>query len=196
MKILKEGDRSAALAEGRGRVGIVYEYRDITLDSGVRVRNVLVGVDEETGEVLTIPAQSAPKIRSAREGLKDATFTVRLPSELDDLLWLVSDHFRVNPSKFTPALIRFYLDEATEKPGLARRLVRLAEGPLARQKLTQKVTLRTRSRLLEKVRTIAERNDSTQSDLVRGAVIAAKEDVIDGKAKRRADRLRSLAAAV
>ena len=30
-------------------------------------RNVLVGVDPEAGEVLTVPAQSTPRLKAARE---------------------------------------------------------------------------------------------------------------------------------
>jgi len=68
MKILREGDRGYALAPERGRVEIVYEYRMVELEkSNATVRNVLVGVDAETGEVLTVPAQSTPELKEARE---------------------------------------------------------------------------------------------------------------------------------
>ena len=68
MKNLPEGDRGYALAPERGRVEIVYEYRAIELEkSKATVRNVLVGVDTETGEVLTVPTQSTPKLKAARE---------------------------------------------------------------------------------------------------------------------------------
>ncbi|WP_425154535.1 hypothetical protein [Candidatus Palauibacter sp.] len=67
MKMLREGDCGYALAPGRGRVKVVYEYRTIQLEkSDATVRDVLVGVDAETGEVLTVPAQSTPKLKAAR----------------------------------------------------------------------------------------------------------------------------------
>lgn len=196
MEILKEGDRGMALTRERGRVAVVYRYRDLELDSGVKVKNVLVGVDEETDEVLTVPAQSTPKIKRSRDKLKDRTFSVRLPSELDDVLWLVADHFEVNPAKFSPALLRFYLDEAIDNPALVRRLRKLSRRPIARCEFRQKVTLRTRSELIERLKSVAEESDVTRSDLVRGAVIAAKEDVLDGRAKRRTANLKSVAAAI
>ena len=69
MKILREGDRGYALAPERGRVEIVYEYRTVALEkSKATVRNVLVGVDAETGEVLTVPAQSTPKLKGSHVG--------------------------------------------------------------------------------------------------------------------------------
>ena len=68
MKIFREGDRGYALAPERGRVEIVYEYRTVELEkSKSTVGNVLVGVDTETGEVLTVPAQSTPKLKAATE---------------------------------------------------------------------------------------------------------------------------------
>ena len=74
MEILREGDRGYALAPERGRVEIVYDYRTIELErSKATVRNVLVGVDTETGEVLTVPAQSTPKLKAARDAKTRST---------------------------------------------------------------------------------------------------------------------------
>jgi hypothetical protein len=47
MKIIEEGTRGVALAPERGKVPVVFEYRDLTLDSGVVVKDVLVGVAAE-----------------------------------------------------------------------------------------------------------------------------------------------------
>lgn len=80
MKTLREGDRAYALAPERGRVEIVYEYRAVELEkSKATVSNVLVGVDAETGEVLTVPAQSTPKLKAAREAKKKEVKSVRTP---------------------------------------------------------------------------------------------------------------------
>jgi len=80
MKILKEGDRSVAIAPGRGKVPVIYRYQDLRLDSGVTVKDVLVGVAEGTGEVLTIPAQSAPRIKLARSRAKEERFPSGSPA--------------------------------------------------------------------------------------------------------------------
>jgi len=196
MKILREGDRGVAIAPARGRVPVVYRYQNLELDSGVVVRDVLVGVDEETGEVLSIPAQSTPKIKSARQKSKEETFSVRIPCELDDILWLVSDEFGANPSKFGPALIRYYLNEASENASLARRLKRLSSEGLAQRKCASKLTLRSDQIFLRRINEVGKRQHASRSDLVRGAVVAAKEDVFGGKAKRRLKQLRAIADAV
>ena len=197
MRILQEGDRGSALSPTRGQVQIVYEYRDIELESGISVRDVLVGVDATTGEMLTLPAQSTPKIKRARDGAKEQVLTARMPHELDDVLLLVSEHFSVSPAKFSPALIRFYLDEATHDSRLANRLLSLASGRLASARRSSRITVRCGAQLLERLSTlVADLDGASQSDLIRGAIVAAKEDVLEGRTSRRSGRLRAVAAAV
>ncbi len=198
MKILREGDRGYALAPKRGRVEVVYEYRPIELEqTGVTVPNVLVGVDVETGEVLTIPAQSTPKLKAARDARKETVMSVRVPRELDDVLRLVAEHYRVRPEQFTPALIRYYLAAATSNEALARRLGKLSTNRLARGALKENIRLRVRRDLHESVSLIAANTEGVnRSDLVRGAILAAGQDVLDGRARRRERELEAVAQAV
>jgi hypothetical protein len=173
MKIIEEGTRGVALAPGRGKVPVIFEYRDLTLDSGGVVRDVLVGVAEDTGEILTVPAQSTPRIKLARLAVKNEAFSVRIPLELNDVLWGVSHELGSNPTKFNSALIRFYLHEATGIRVMARRLKRLSTSDLAAKSSKTKLTLRSDSDLLHRVKQVEDREGVSRSDLVRGAVIAA-----------------------
>jgi hypothetical protein len=196
MKIIEEGTRGVALAPERGKVPVVFEYRDLTLDSGLVVRDVLVGVAEDTGEILSIPAQSTPRIRLARQAVKHETFSVRIPLELNDVLWGVSYELGANPTKFNSALIRFYLREAADHHTMARRLKELSATALAGRAAKARLTLRSDAELLDRVRRVEEREGLSRSDLVRGAVLAAKEDVFDRPRKRRIAQLRAIAEAV
>lgn len=196
MKIIEEGTRGVALAPGRGKVSVVFEYRDLTLDSGVVVKDVLVGVADGTGEILTIPSQSSPRIKLARQSAKEETFSVRIPFELNDVLWGVAHQLGANPTKFNSALIRFYLHEATDSQPMARRLKRLSASALAAKSARSKLTLRSGSELLARVKQVEEREGVSRSELVRGAVIAMKEDVFDRPRKRRLAQLRAIAEAV
>ena len=198
MKILQEGDRGYALAPERGRVEVVYEYRSIELEkTGLRVKNVLVGVDIETGEVLTIPAQSTPKLKAARDSRKVVVMSVRVPRELDDVLGLVAEHYGSKPAQFTPALIRYYLTAAASNAGLVRRLSKLSRSRLAQGKSKENLRLRVRKDLHESVHEMASGIDGVnKSDLVRGAILAAKEDILEGRAHRREKELEAVASAV
>jgi hypothetical protein len=52
MRIGQEGDRGIALEPGRGKVPVAYKDQELVLDSGVTVKDVLVGVAQGTDEVL------------------------------------------------------------------------------------------------------------------------------------------------
>ena len=196
MRIYKEGEHAIALAEGRGRVPIVYRYRDFRLRSGVVVSDVLVGVDQESDEILMIPPQSTPKIKAARDKTKEKVLSVRIPCELDDMLGVVSDHLNTSPRRFTAALVRYYLAAATENASLARRLSRLSKSDLAQSRCRSMLKLRSETGFLETVKELGRRQQISTTDMVRGAVVAAFEDVVENKAARRAKELRSIASAV
>jgi hypothetical protein len=86
---------------------------------------------------------------------------------------------------------------ATEQPGLARRLARLSQEPLAQGRLAGRINVRCEARLIAELdRIVAEVGQVNQSDLVRGVIMAAKEDVLDGRAKSRSLQLEAVAAAV
>lgn len=198
MRILRAGDVGTAIAPGRGQVRVVYEYRTVHLDeSDVEVRDVLVGVDAETGEILTFPQQSTPKLKAARDERKDETLPVRLPAQLFDVLGLLADFYGVQQRKLTPALIRMYLTEATGRRQFANRLVRLSKTRLAEGSPKRSLKVRSGQLLLDRVDKLAGEIDGTsRSDFVRGAIIAAKQDVFDDYAPRRAERLEAVARAV
>ncbi len=193
MRILREGDAGVALAKGRGRVAVVYTYRDFELESGTRVKNVLLGVDPITDEVLVVPAQSTAKIRAARSS-KDETVEARISAELEDVIALIADRYDANPKKIGPAIVRYYIGRASESPRLEGRLKRLAGSSLA--ECTKRVAwkVRLRSDQAAWLHQLADQDQSvTQSDLVRGILVAAKEDVLDSSTPSR--RTRELEAA-
>ncbi len=196
MKILHEGQRGTALApDGRGWVPITYRYRSVRLEeTGVDVPNVLVGVDDESDEILVIPNQSTPRLKAARHQVKEETIQVKIPHELDDVLVLIADAFNAPAKKFTPALMRYYLFEATESLRLCNRLVRLSERRLASGKTGARLSFRSSSELEQRIRAAAEQcAGGNVSALARGAILAAKEDLVDGKSRPRTEVLRAVA---
>ncbi len=199
MKILREGDRGVALArDGRGWVPITYSYRTVRLEkSGVDVPNVLVGVDDGSDEVLVIPSQSTPRLKSARDGVKDEVYQVRIPHELDDVLVVLADLFGATPAKFTPAILRYYLAEACESPKLAGRLVRLSSDPLASGRAAAKLSFRASAGFAHCMRRAVETTEgASTSVLARGAIVAAKEDLLDGRNRSRREKLQAVAKAL
>jgi hypothetical protein len=179
MKILREGDTGVALAPGRGKVPVVYRYQDYDLDSGVRVKNVLLGIDPETGEVLTVPAQSTAKIKAARSA-KDQTVEARISAELQDVIALIAAHFETSPQRVGPAVVRYYIGKASDSPRLERRLKRLSTSTLAQLQKRVAWKVRMRPEYASWLAEVTSADETvTPSDILRGILVAAKEDVLD-----------------
>lgn len=186
-----------ALAEGRGRVEVEYRYQELELDSGVRVPDVLVGVDPDTGRVLTVPAQSEPRIQEARIAVKEEVLEVRVPRPLEDILELLAHRYGARVSRFAPALIRYYLARAAREPELVTRMARLAGSELAGGRRVGRLRVRCRPDVVESTDGLLEGLEGvSRSDLVRGAILAAKEDLLDGGDRPTERSVRAIAAAV
>lgn len=198
MRILREGEREEGLCpacEAWRRIG--YEYRTIHLEeSDVDVEGVLVGVCEACGEVVSVPPQSTPRLREARSA-KEHALEARIPRHLDDLVFVLAEQLGASPTALRGAIVRYYLNEVRRKPTTARRVERLSRSELAHGRCDTRISVRLDRGLWEAAWAAAETVGLTShADLVRGALVAAKEDVIDGRATARRRDLERLAAAI
>ena len=185
MHLYREGDQSEAICHAcRRRVGTRFAVRTVRLpETGIEVHDVLAAVCDECGGVAAIPAQSAPKLREARERRKAEELEARIPSHLDDVVHLLSDHFAAAVASFRPSLLRFYLREVASDEALAA-------SELAQGRARARVSLRAPEGLLRDVRERArEAGIGSDADLIRGILLAAKEDVLEGGAPERRMRL-------
>ena len=192
MHLYREGDRSEAICHAcEKRVTTHFAVRTLHLpESGIDVPDVLAAVCNECGGVAAIPAQSAPKLREARERRKAEELEARIPSHLDDVVHLLSDHYAAPVASFRPSLLRFYLREVASDAELAGRVKTLAGSELAQGRARARVSLRAPEGLLRDVRGRArEVGIASDADLIRGILLAAKEDVLEGAAPERRLRL-------
>ena len=120
-----------------------------------------------------------------------------MPRELDDVLHLVADRYRVAPRQFAPAVIRYYLTLARVDADMARRLNTLSRSRLATGRCRKDLRLRMPPELLAWLRDVAVATEgANRSAMVRGAIVAAKEDVLDDRARQRQRHLEAIARAV
>lgn len=160
------------------------------------VAGVLMGVCDRCDNIVTIPAQSTPRIREARVPLKEEQLEARIPSHLEDVIYLLARDFAAPVQAFRPAVLRFYLAELMRDPALAERVRLLAESDLADAPARTRVSLRVPAELLEDARSAARAAGiARDSDLVRGLLLAAKEDVLDRCHPERIARLSGAAQA-
>jgi hypothetical protein len=192
MHLFREGDRSEAICHAcEKRVKTQFAVRTVRLaETGLDVPDVLAAVCDECGGVAAIPAQSAPKLKEARERRKAEELEARIPSHLDDVVHLLSDHFAAAVASFRPSLLRFYLREVASDADLADRVKVLAGSDLAQGRARARVSLRAPEGLLRDVRGRARQAGiASDADLIRGILLAAKEDVLEGGAPERRMRL-------
>ncbi len=192
MHLYREGDRSEAICHAcEKRVTTTFAVRAVHLaETGLDVPDVLAAVCDECGGVAAIPAQWAPRLKEARERRKAEELEARIPSHLDDVVHLLSDHFAAAVASFRPSLLRFYLREVASDADLADRVKVLAGSELAQGRARARVSLRAPEGLLRDVRGRARQAGiASDADLIRGILLAAKEDVLEGGAPERRMRL-------
>jgi hypothetical protein len=192
MHLWKEGDTSEAVCPAcEKRVATRFAVRRYTLqESGVEVPDLLVAVCAECDGIAAIPAQSSPRLKEARERRKAESLEAKIPSHLDDVIHLLAERFRAAVAAFRPDLLRFYLGEVISDALFAARVKALSGSDLAEGRARMRISLRAPEDMLEAAR---ERARSvgilTDADLIRGILVAAKEDVLDGLTPERSLRL-------
>lgn len=196
MRFIQEGDTGSALCPACAeRVPIRYEYRTFRLEkSSVDVKNVLLGVCGQCDEPVTVPAQSSAKLKAARRK-KEETVEARVPRVLEDLAYAIAAEVGTSATEFHNQLVRYYLLEIGEKSETARRVAKLANTELARSKKEARISVRVDASVLERAMERASKEGvESQSDLVRGLLLAGAQDVLQGRASRRRRELEKIAA--
>lgn len=216
MKVYTEGDRSAGICEScRARVATRMEYRDYTPPGWtVTVPDVLLGVCERCGGVVSVPHQSTHKINRYREATPRLMkpLAVRVPRQLDEALGLVGSTLGGPSQLVLPAVIRFYLAQVAASDRVAalvkarcddfqgtgksdtRIIVRVAPGQLdGIVPAMRRVGIRNKAELLRGVVGLAARDcgivSSRSTDPARG-------EVADEWAKQRRAILEGMASAL
>ena len=164
--------------------------------SGIDVPGALLDVCDRCDSIVGIPAQTTPRLREARVPLKEEQLEARIPTHLEDVIYLLAHEFAAPVQAFRPAVLRYYLAELMRDPTLAERVRLLATSDLADAPARARISLRVPTELLEDARAAARAAGiAKDSDMVRGLLLAAKEDVLDRRHPERIQRLSGAAQA-
>lgn len=165
-------------------------------ERGIDVLGVLLDICERCDQVATIPNQSTLRMLEARVPLKEEQLEARVPTHLEDVIYMLAWEFAAPVPAFRPAVLRFYLAELMRDPTLGERVRLLAASDLADAPARARVSLRVPAELLEDARAAARAAGiAKDSELVRGLLLAAKEDVLDRRHPERIQRLSGAAQA-
>lgn len=196
--LLHQGDRGEALCpECKGWRETEFVYRTVRLTpSGTAVPDVLAGVCLTCGTIATIPQQSAPKLREALAPAP-TRIDVRIPKELRDLIGMIAAELDADPEAFAGSVLRYYFAQLSADKRLARRIGRLANSRAASGTPGGRIALRLSKPMLEAALASVTRTHAgvDQSALVRGVLVAAKEDFLERPVPTRQADLRAIALA-
>jgi hypothetical protein len=196
-KFWRAGDRSRAICEDCGLVETRFEYRTYPLQTPrVDVPGVLVAVCSACDRTVAVPYQSSPRLNEARKAA-EAPLEARIPRHLEDVLAVVATHYGRNDSEFRGVILRYYLHALGESDALARHVRELAAGELARGTADERLSIKVHQAVLARAwETARNAGVRSKTDMVKGAIIAAAEDLDSAEGKERRETLAEMAASV
>jgi hypothetical protein len=110
---------------------------------------------------------------------------------------MLADRFHVESESFISSLVRYYLSEIKRDSRFRKRVARLSNDRIATTGTKKQKTLRIQPGLLNDAEEqMRELGIQQTSDIVRGIIVAAKEDVLDHGAPSRESQLKQIAEAV
>lgn len=191
-RFLSAGDRSRAICPAcKAMRETVYEYRAVPLErSKVTVPNVLVGVCTTCDATVSLPAQSTPRLREARERtMKEQN--ARIPLELEDRLNVIAQELDFRPAPFKGALCRYALFRVAGDRKFAQLVWKNARSPGAKGTPGAKVKFRAEDALPQAAMAAAQEvGIEDLSSILRGAILTVSE--LLGTPKERGAMLQDL----
>jgi len=176
----------------------VCALRSVTLEvTGTVADDVLVVVCPHCGETVSIPAQSEPRLKLAREFAALEKIPARLTQSALDALSVIADRLHTSESLLRSRLFTYYLHRVVVDRRVAARLSRGVDGTLARGTKPRRIEVRVRAALFEAAWPQAQRAGiATKGDLVAGIIALALEDLSGRGDERRAADLQAIAESI
>lgn len=190
------GDTSVGICRTcRARVATTFATRPVRMEeTGVTVPDVLVDICDRCGTTVSIPQQSVPRLKAAREQ-RDAKLQGRVTRKLSDVLWLVADALGGQPRDVNGLLVRYYLVQIGNHALAARQIARLAHGALTNGRKTDRIEARVSSPILASALAAVKRAGvQSETELLQGIIGQAAADVLDNRSLKRRTELQRLAA--
>lgn len=197
MRIVKEGDKRQVMCHNCGRTAATYLLRDVNFsDRSGSVKNILAAVCDKCHEVVSVPAQSTPKIKAEYDRVR-ASVEVRVPAHFLDILNVATQ--KINPDlddRFNRTLILYYIHALNlghyEQSGLSSYL----DDDFAKAKASKRISLKINTNQLAEINQIMEKqNLSKNTDVIKAVILKIHRDIIQDDKPEALIELRNVAAA-
>ncbi|WPD76542.1 hypothetical protein OGM23_04045 [Dickeya fangzhongdai] len=197
MRIVKEGDKRQVICHNYGRSEATYLLRDVDFDdnSGT-VKNILAAVCDKCHEVVSIPAQSTPKIKAEYKKTK-APLEVRVPAHYLDVLNIATQ--KINPEldeSFNRYLVLYYIHALSTGHYALQGLSDLLIADFAKAKASKMLSMRVNASQLAALNSImSAQHLKKNTDVIKAVILKINEDIVQNKGPEKLTELRNVAAA-
>ena len=189
MKIYKKGDKSKAICESCKKiVPTTFDTRSVPLSSGKgSVDDILCATCDHCGMVVSIPQQSAPRIReSIRKERKP--IEVRLPRHLLDILYLAGDKFKLgDPERLKDSIIRYYIGLASTNNKMVKNIKSHSASDFAKGS-GSRLSLKVNDAKSSKFDDLRGKTSLNKTQLMKGIILQINDEILqDPKAGKIAE---------
>lgn len=174
-----------------------FALRDVPLGATVSdATDVLVAVCNACQSITSIPPQSEPRLKAARERSADERLSARVPRSAEDALMWIADQLEAPDAALRSRLFTFYLRQMASEPALAKLVREQAHGVFALGVRPYRLDVRVRSEVLGPALRIAQANGVSASDLAIGVIGVAANDMRSGSSNTRRSALEIIASSL
>ncbi|CAG9000287.1 MAG: hypothetical protein CENE_02281 [Candidatus Celerinatantimonas neptuna] len=197
MKIVKEGDKRQVICPTCGLSHATYVLRDIDFsDHSGTVKNVLAGVCDTCGQVVSLPKQSTAKVRAEYNKVKTPV-ELRIPAHFLDILTLASH--RIDPTlteSFNKPLVLYYLHALSSGRYPATNLSELLHSDLAKAKSSKRLSFKLNDKSLSDIESLMEKQGlKNNAEVFKSLILRINEDIVQSETPPHIHELRNFAAA-
>ncbi len=193
MKIYKEGEKSRALCSHcKEVVPTTFKVRDVPFSSGKgQAKDILVAICDSCDKLVSVPQQSAPRIREQRKKLV-RSIEARVPKHLYDMLLVSYDEMGIDSSDKVAPIVRYYINEYKmnfRKSDFAK----IINSEHIKGKASERVSIKLSESLFVEFNKLKEKMGISTTDLIKTFMLRFYDDIIEKKqTARQMDKLKSI----
>lgn len=193
MKIFKVGEKSKGICgKCESLVPTTFSICSVPLSSGkARIDDILASTCDHCGHVVSIPQQSAPRIKESLN-TKKHSIEARLPRHLLDILLLATDSFDIgNPELLKDSLIRYYIAVAESDKAMMKNIKKYSQSDFAKGS-SFRLSLKVNDTIFECFEHIREKTSLTKTQILKGIILQINEDILQKPLKKRLNELQKI----
>ena len=197
MRIVKEGDTRQVICPTCGRGEATYLLRDVDFsDKSGTVKNILAAVCDKCQQVVSIPAQSTPKVKAEYNKVR-TSFEVRLPAHYLDILNVATQ--KINPylnDAFNRSLILYYVHTLSSESYDKTDLSKILDSDLAKAKASKRLSMKINPFQLDEINSIMEKQKlKKNTEVIKAVILKINDDIVQDGKPEQISELRKVAAA-